>query len=109
MNYSELLVNPHLRATVSPVLGWSGLGLLAFGAGLGSLAAFNVVIPIGVLAGYAVLNAVYGAVAGAFNFVARANTPTYPDTDTDTDHNLVAADAPDAPDDGEAEEYVFTD
>ena len=107
MNYSELLVNPHLRAKVYTVLGWSGLGLLAFGAGLGSLAAFNVVIPIGVLAGYAVLNAVYGAVAGAFNFVARANTPTYPNTDTE--HNLVAADAPDAPDDGEAEEYVFTD
>lgn len=90
MSYVDLLDSPHLRARVYSVLGWVGLSLLAFGAGLGSLAAFNVVIPIAVLAGYAAVNAVYGAVAGAFNFVARSHTP-----DTEAKAELLVWDAVD--------------
>ena len=88
MSYVDLLDSPHLRARVYSVLGWVGLSLLAFGAGLGSLAAFNVVIPVAVLAGYAAVNAVYGAVAGAFNFVARSHTP-----DTEAKAELLVWDA----------------
>ena len=75
MNINDM-ISPQARAKVYLALGISGLVLGAFGAGIGAFAAsgFNAPLVVGALLSAA--NAVYAYVAGAFNFVAKANVPT---------------------------------
>ena len=75
MNINDM-ISPQARAKVYLALGIAGLVLGAFGAGIGAFAAsgFNAPLVVGALLSAA--NAVYAFLAGAFNFVAKANTPT---------------------------------
>ena len=75
MNINDM-ISPQARAKVYLALGIAGLVLGAFGAGIGAFAAsgFNAPLVVGALLSAA--NAVYSFLAGAFNFVAKANVPT---------------------------------
>ena len=75
MNINDM-ISPQTRAKVYQVLMIVGLTLGALGTGLGAVAASGFTVPAAVTAVFLTLNAVYAYVAGAFNFVAKANTPT---------------------------------
>ena len=75
MNINDM-ISPQTRAKVYLALGIAGLVLGAFGAGIGAFAASGFNAPLVVGAALAAANAVYAFLAGAFNFVAKANTPT---------------------------------
>lgn len=75
MNINDV-ISPQTRAKVYQVLMIVGLTLGALGTGIGAVAASGFTLPAAVTAVSLTLNAVYAYVAGAFNFVAKANTPT---------------------------------
>ena len=75
MNINDM-ISPQTRAKVYQVLMIVGLTLGALGTGIGAVAASGFTVPAAVTAAFLTLNAVYAYVAGAFNFVAKANTPT---------------------------------
>ena len=75
MNINDI-ISPQTRAKVYQVLMIVGLTLGALGTGIGAVAASGFTVPAAVTAVFLTLNAVYAYVAGAFNFVAKANTPT---------------------------------
>ena len=75
MNINDM-ISPQTRAKVYQVLMIVGMTLGALGTGLGAVAASGFTVPAAVTAVFLTLNAVYAYVAGAFNFVAKANTPT---------------------------------
>ena len=75
MNLNDIL-SPQTRARVYLALGIVGLVLGAAGAGIGAFAASGFTAPLIVGATLSAVNAVYSFVAGAFGFVAKANTPT---------------------------------
>ena len=75
MNINDM-ISPQARAKVYLALGIAGLVLGAFGAGIGAFAASGFNAPLVVGAVLAAANAVYAFLAGAFNFVAKANVPT---------------------------------
>ena len=75
MNINDM-ISPQTRAKVYQVLMIVGLTLGALGTGIGAVAASGFAVPAVVTAVFLTLNAVYAYVAGAFNFVAKANTPT---------------------------------
>ena len=75
MNINDM-ISPQTRAKVYQVLMIVGLTLGALGTGIGAVAASGFAVPAAVTAVFLTLNAVYAYVAGAFNFVAKANTPT---------------------------------
>lgn len=75
MNINDM-ISPQTRAKVYQVLMIVGLTLGALGTGIGAVAASGFTVPAAVTAVFLTLNAVYAYVAGAFNFVAKANTPT---------------------------------
>ena len=75
MNINDM-ISPQTRAKVYQVLMIVGLTLGALGTGIGAVAASGFTVPAVVTAVFLALNAVYAYVAGAFNFVAKANTPT---------------------------------
>ena len=77
MNINDM-ISPQTRAKVYKVLMIVGLTLGALGTGIGAVAASGFTVPAAVTAVFLTLNAVYAYVAGAFNFVAKANTPTNP-------------------------------
>ena len=74
MNINDM-ISPQTRAKVYQVLMIVGLTLGALGTGIGAVAASGFTVPAAVTAAFLTLNAVYAYVAGAFNFVAKANTP----------------------------------
>ena len=75
MNINDM-ISPQTRAKVYQVLMIVGLTLGALGTGIGAVASSGFTVPAAVTAVFLTLNAVYAYVAGAFNFVAKANTPT---------------------------------
>ena len=75
MNINDM-ISPQTRAKIYLALGITGLVLGAFGAGIGAFAASGFNAPLVVGAVLSAANAVYAFLAGAFNFVAKANTPT---------------------------------
>ena len=75
MNINDM-ISPQTRAKVYQVLMIVGLTLGALGTGIGAVTASGFTLPAAVTAVFLTLNAVYSYVAGAFNFVAKANTPT---------------------------------
>ena len=75
MNINDM-ISPQTRAKVYQVLMIVGLTLGALGTGIGAVTASGFTLPAAVTAAFLALNAVYAYVAGAFNFVAKANTPT---------------------------------
>ena len=75
MNINDM-ISPQTRAKVYQVLMIVGLTLGALGTGIGAVTASGFTMPAAVTAVSLTLNAVYAYVAGAFNFVAKANTPT---------------------------------
>lgn len=75
MNLNDIL-SPQTRSRVYLALGIIGLVLGAVGAGIGAFAASGFTAPLIVGAALSAVNAVYGFVAGAFGFVAKANTPS---------------------------------
>ena len=75
MNINDM-ISPQTRAKVYKVLMIVGLTLGALGTGIGAVAASGFTVPAVVTAVFLTLNAVYAYVAGAFNFVAKVNTPT---------------------------------
>ena len=75
MNINDM-ISPQARAKVYQVLMIVGLTLGALGTGIGAVAASGFTVPAVVTAVFLTLNAVYAYVAGAFNFVAKANVPT---------------------------------
>lgn len=75
MNINDM-ISPQARARVYLALGIAGLVLGAFGAGIGAFAASGFSAPLVVGALLSAANAVYAFLAGAFNFVAKANVPT---------------------------------
>ena len=75
MNINDM-ISPQTRAKVYQVLMIVGLTLGALGTGIGAVTASGFTLPAAVTAVFLTLNAVYAYVAGAFNFVAKANTPT---------------------------------
>lgn len=75
MNINDM-ISPQTRAKVYQVLMIVGLTLGALGTGIGAVAASGFTMPAEVTAVFLMLNAVYAYVAGAFNFVAKANVPT---------------------------------
>lgn len=75
MNINDM-ISPQTRAKVYQVLMIVGLTLGALGTGIGAVAASGFTLPAAVTAVFLMLNAVYAYVAGAFNFVAKANVPT---------------------------------
>ena len=75
MNINDM-ISPQTRAKIYLALGIAGLVLGAFGAGIGAFAASGFNAPLVVGAVLSAANAVYAFLAGAFNFVAKANTPT---------------------------------
>lgn len=91
MNINDM-ISPQTRAKVYRVLMIVGLTLGALGTGIGAVAASGFTVPAAVTAVFLMLNAVYAYVAGAFNFVAKANTPT---DDTLTGDSIVGL--PDRP------------
>ena len=91
MNINDM-ISPQTRAKVYQVLMIVGLTLGALGTGIGAVAASGFTVPAAVTAVFLTLNAVYAYVAGAFNFVAKTNTPT---DDTLTGDSIVGL--PDRP------------
>ena len=77
MNINDIL-SPQTRSRVYLALGIVGLVLGAAGAGIGAFAASGFTAPLIVGAALSAVNAVYAFVAGAFGFVAKANTPSGP-------------------------------
>lgn len=77
MNLNDIL-SPQARSRVYLALGIVGLVLGAAGAGIGAFAASGFTAPLIVGATLSAVNAVYAFVAGAFGFVAKANTPSGP-------------------------------
>lgn len=77
MNINDM-ISPQTRAKVYKVLMIVGLTLGALGTGIGAVTASGFTLPAAVTAVFLTLNAVYAYVAGAFNFVAKVNTPTNP-------------------------------
>ena len=75
MNINDM-ISPQARAKVYQVLMIVGLTLGALGTGIGAVAASGFTVPAVVTAVFLTINAVYAYVAGAFNFVAKANVPT---------------------------------
>ena len=75
MNINDM-ISPQTRAKVYQVLMIVGLTLGALGTGIGAVASSGFTVPAAVTAVFLTLNAVYAYVAGAFNFVAKANTLT---------------------------------
>ena len=75
MNINDM-ISPQTRAKIYLALGIAGLVLGAFGAGIGAFAASGFNAPLVVGAVLSAANAVYAFLAGAFNFVAKVNTPT---------------------------------
>lgn len=75
MNLNDVL-SPQTRSRVYLALGIIGLVLGAVGAGIGAFAASGFTAPLIVGAALSAVNAVYAFVAGAFGFVAKANTPS---------------------------------
>lgn len=75
MNINDM-ISPQARAKVYLALGIAGLVLGALGAGIGAFAASGFNAPLVVGASLSAANAVYSFLAGAFNFVAKANVPT---------------------------------
>lgn len=75
MNINDM-ISPQTRAKVYRVLMIVGLTLGALGTGIGAVAASGFTVPAAVTAGFLTVNAIYAYVAGAFNFVAKANVPT---------------------------------
>ena len=74
MNLTEIF-SPQTRAKVYMAVGIAGLVIGAAGAGIGAFAAAGVSVPLIVGAVLSAANAIYGFVAGAFGFLAKANTP----------------------------------
>ena len=74
MNLKDILP-AHLR---SKVYFWVGLFGLVIGSGIVGVAALTaggLAVPVAVTVGLSALNAVYVYIAGAFGFIAQANTP----------------------------------
>ena len=69
------IFTPQTRAKVYMAVGIAGLVIGAAGAGIGAFAAAGVSVPLIVGAVLSAANAIYAFVAGAFGFVAQANTP----------------------------------
>ena len=74
MNLTDIFT-PQTRAKVYMAVGIAGLVIGAAGAGIGAFAAAGASVPLIVGAVLSALNAIYAFVAGAFGFVAQANTP----------------------------------
>lgn len=74
MNLTDIFT-PQTRAKVYMAVGIAGLVIGAAGAGIGAFAAAGASVPMIVGAVLSALNAIYAFVAGAFGFVAQANTP----------------------------------
>lgn len=74
MNLNDL-IPPHVRARIYLAVAIVGIILGAAGAGIGAFAANGFAAPEIIGAILAAANAVYAFVAGAFGFVAKANTP----------------------------------
>ena len=79
MNLTDIFT-PQTRAKVYMAVGIAGLVVGAAGAGIGAFAAAGASVPLIVGAVLSALNAIYAFVAGAFGFVAQANTPEGPNT-----------------------------
>lgn len=77
MNLTEIFT-PQTRAKVYMAVGIAGLVIGATGAGIGAFAAAGASVPLIVGAVLSALNAIYAFVAGAFGFIAQANTPEGP-------------------------------
>lgn len=74
MNLTDIFT-PQTRAKVYMAVGIAGLVIGAAGAGIGAFAAAGASVPLIVGAVLSALNAIYAFVAGAFGFLAKANTP----------------------------------
>ena len=74
MNLTDIFT-PQTRAKVYMAVGIAGLVVGAAGAGIGAFAAAGASVPLIVGAVLSALNAIYAFVAGAFGFLAKANTP----------------------------------
>ena len=74
MNLTDIFT-PQTRAKVYVAVGIAGLVIGAAGAGIGAFAAAGASVPLIVGAALSALNAIYAFVAGAFGFLAKANTP----------------------------------
>lgn len=74
MNLTDIFT-PQTRAKVYMAVGIAGLVIGAAGAGIGAFAAAGASVPLVVGAVLSALNAIYAFVAGAFGFLAKANTP----------------------------------
>lgn len=74
MNLKNILP-PHLRSKVYFAVGLFGLVIGSGIVGIAALTAGGLTVPVAVTAGLTALNAIYVYVAGAFGFIAQANTP----------------------------------
>lgn len=74
MNLTDIF-NPQTRAKVYLAVGLAGLVIGAASAGIGAFAAAGASVPLVVGSVLSAANAVYAFVAGAFGFLAKANTP----------------------------------
>lgn len=79
MNLTDIFT-PQTRAKVYMAVGIAGLVIGAAGAGIGAFAAAGASVPLIVGAVLSAANAIYAFVAGAFGFLAKANTPEGSDT-----------------------------
>lgn len=79
MNLKNILP-PHLRSKVYFAVGLFGLVIGSGIVGIAALTAGGLTVPVAVTAGLTALNAIYVYVAGAFGFIAQANTPEGPNT-----------------------------
>lgn len=75
MNLTDIFT-PQTRAKVYMAVGIAGLVIGAAGAGIGAFAAAGASVPLIVGAVLSAANAIYAFVAGAFGFIAQANTPS---------------------------------
>ena len=96
MNLTDIFT-PQTRAKVYMAVGIAGLVIGAAGAGIGAFAAAGVSVPLIVGAVLSAANAIYAFVAGAFGFVAKANTPSGPNAIQDPED--IADALPEATDD----------
>ena len=80
MNLTDIFT-PQTRAKVYMAVGIAGLVIGAAGAGIGAFAAAGASVPLIVGAALSAANAIYAFVAGAFGFIAQANTPQVSSTD----------------------------
>lgn len=74
MNLKNILP-PHLRSKVYFAVGLFGLVIGSGIVGIAALTAGGLAVPAGLTVGLTALNAIYVYVAGAFGFIAQANTP----------------------------------